>query len=315
MEHNRKAIDHQNLRQVHPWRFWAKLALLVALMLASSSGVLLSAGMIKLTFQLILGVLFANAVELVHQCIHQTATGRREMDQILGRMLGWPAGVSFWHYLYFHLWHHRHNGTAEDLESFGYAYELLQSPKRLTRLVGLVWHLSQVSHYVTLLHRLGLAVTGCLPGLLRTATPKMPEKVARLIQRDYQIIAALACIAVLASLVVQTTILIDIWVLPLLFGYGPAHALIELPEHFLCDRPSTDVFANTRHIAGSWFSRWLTNANNHHVGHHYDQTLPMANLAEFEAILLSKHEFKHKEKSYPRFYAHVFRFLWNGPGM
>jgi fatty acid desaturase len=118
--------------------------------------------------------------------------------------------------------------------------------------------------------------------------------------------------AITVTVVAQTTILFNLWIVPVVIGYGPAHALIELPEHFLCDRPSKNVFENTRSITGSWFSRWLTNANNHHVAHHYDSTVPIGNLAKYETLMLSKYEFRHKEQSYPRFYARVLKYLWTG---
>lgn len=57
-----------------------------------------------------------------------------------------------------------------------------------------------------------------------------------------------------------------------------AYFLVELPEHALCDRDSTDVLRNTRSITGSPLTTWFTNGNNLHVEHHAAMTVPMNRL-------------------------------------
>jgi fatty acid desaturase len=301
------ATDEQKqFRQVTP------LALFMLLLMVAGFGVILTEGIAKLPFQWIIGVLFAHGVELVHQCLHKTASGRATIDHALGMVLGWPALVSFWHYLYFHWWHHRHNGTELDQESFGYAYEMLKSSARLTRLLGFAWHLSQIKHYLTAVSRMYLAARGQLHSKLKASTPEMPDRIARLIQRDFRIMACILVVTIAVSVVFQSTLLIQLWLIPLLLAYGPAHALIELPEHFECDHPTEDVLSNTRSIKAGRFMRWLTNGNNFHVEHHLDPSIPIENLSAFSEQLCRTEQLKHVEESYLRFYTRVCRHLWYG---
>ena len=303
---------NKKLRRVNPWIFWAKLILLVLLLTATGFGVISLEGIAKLPFQIVLGVLFAHAIELVHQCLHKTATGRTDVDHFLGMVLGWLGLVSLWYYLYWHWWHHRNNGTEEDQESFGYAYELLQSPSRRTRILGFLWHLSQLQHYFMALSRMYLAVSGRLYPELKVTTPEMPDHTARLIQRDYRIMTAILSLAVLASFAWQSTLVLQLWLVPLLLAYGLAHALIELPEHFQCDHSTRDVSRNTRTIKAGRFMRWLTNFNDLHREHHYDPHIPMDKLPTYAQSLQGQQEYKYLEVSYLIFYICVLCYLWKG---
>lgn len=308
-------VEKANLRRIHPWIFYAKLILLVLLLTAMSGGVISSTGLAKFPLQMAIGVLLAHAVELVHQCLHRTATGRTATDQRLGMLLGQLGLVSFWHYQYWHLWHHKYNGTEQDQESFGYAYEMLQSRSRMMRVLGFFWHLSQLQHYYTAFSRMGLAVRGQLALKLQATTPQMPDRTAHRIQRDYQIMAAMLSLMVLTSFVWHSTLVWELWIVPLLLAYGPAHALIELPEHFQCDRPTPEVFRNTRTIQAGWFMRWLTNANNLHVEHHNDPHIPMENLPALARSLQTQKTYKYLEDSYLRFHARLLSSLWQGRPM
>src|SRR5450432_238782 len=90
-------LDHVTLRTVAPTIFIAKLAVLA----------LLSAGFTRFALQILLGATFAHATELVHQCLHRTATGRAVWDHSFGMLLATPLGISFWRYLADHFRHHK----------------------------------------------------------------------------------------------------------------------------------------------------------------------------------------------------------------
>lgn len=303
-----KSLD----REVRAWVFVWKLIACGVLISACVVGILHFEGVTKLGFQLGLGLLFAHATELVHQCLHRLATGRAAWDHALGMALGWPAGVSFWHYLWFHLWHHKHNGTKDDLESFGYVYQLMESPSRARRLFGFAYHLSMIGHYRTSLRRMANALRRRLAGKLLAENPAMPRPIAQKIQRDYVIMAGLLVAAVAASAAFRTWLVVEVWLVPLLIGWGPAHALIELPEHWACDRPSADPFTNTRTIKASRLARWYTNNNCNHVGHHHDMSIPMERLPAYEESLKLRHDFRHLEESYPSFYLRFLKTLVAG---
>lgn len=303
---------HMPARRVRPLTFIAKLLLLSALAAGCGLGILFVGYPGKIIFQIGMGLLIAHATELVHQCIHRTATGSVRWDSFLGRLLGLPSGTSFWYYRWFHLWHHRHNGTEQDKESFGYAYQMMVDPAFSKRVVGFIRHLSMVGHYMTTARRMVLAVRGRLAGELILETPEMRAHTARQIQHDYLIMAGSLCAALLLSLLFRTYFVVEVWLIPLLVAWGPSHALIELPEHWGCDRPDPDVFVNTRSIKATRVARWLTNNNCNHVGHHYDMSVPMESLPAFETELALVRPFKYHQESYPRFYLQFLRSLYTG---
>lgn len=308
----RRNLSDQSLRKVEPMTFALKLVVLSTLLFACVYGITQTGGLTRFFLQICTGALFAHATELVHQCLHKTATGVAPLDHAIGMALGWPAGVSFWYYLWFHLWHHKYNGTEKDGESFDYSYHLMDARPRRTRLLGLLLHMSMAVHHLTALWRMALAVTGRLAGKLMRKTPELNEVYARRIQRDYRIIAGLLLSALLISVALNTTVLLQVWLIPLVIGWAPAHALIELPEHWKCDKPDGDVLVNTRTIRASRFARWYTNNNCNHVGHHMDMSVPLEKLPEFEKRLMREVEFKHLGRSYPAFYAKFLRFIWRG---
>jgi fatty acid desaturase len=300
------------LEAVRPHLFAYKLLTIAGLTGVLWSAIILTPYPTKVLFQACLGILIAHATELVHQCLHRTATGSPKWDHFLGRILGWPSGTSFWYYCWFHLWHHRHNGTAKDQESFGYNYQLMEASRRVTRYVGFARHLSMINHYRDTLKRMALAIRGRLLHRVLAAAPEMNRRIARKIQQDYQIMAGLLCLIGLLALAFWTLLPFDIWLVPLLIAWGPAHALIELPEHWGCDYPNSSVFENTRSIDAGRFARWLTNNNCNHVGHHYNMNTPMEELPKYEAQLMELHRFKYYEVSYLKFYIRFLRSLHTG---
>lgn len=299
--------------QVSPARFVAKLSGLILLASLACAGIAACDGAARVVFQIALGVLFAHAVELGHQCIHKTATGRGRVDQALGVVLCLPALVSFWVYFFFHHWHHKHNGTAKDRESFSYFYAYLQSPWRLTRVLGFALHVSQVAHYLAAGRRMALALIGRLAPELDHGDPALPAATAARAQRDYRIMVALLAAAVLASLATGTWAVVTFWLLPLLIGYGPAHALIELPEHFGCDHPTDDVRANTRTVHAGRFARWLTNGNNFHVLHHEYPNVSVDALLALQAQRDAAGGQKFVSVSYPAYFRELLAYIWTGP--
>ncbi|HKQ08680.1 MAG TPA: fatty acid desaturase [Blastocatellia bacterium] len=297
---------------MNPSIFAVKMFVLVVLVFGFEVAIIRMDAAIKLLCQFVVGLLFAHATELVHQCIHRTATGSAPVDHTLGILLGMPSGTSFWHYLWFHFRHHKLTGSFEDIESFGYSYQLMESPSRRRRILGFLWHLSMVSHYLTALKRMLLATAGRLSAKLAADFPDIHPRVAANIQRDYAIMAVLLAAALLATVAFETKLFVDLWLVPLLIGWGPSHALIELPEHFQCDKPASDAWLNTRSIQAGRLARWLTNFNCNHVGHHHNMAVAMEELPRYEQTLAEQHPFKHLEPSYPQFYLRFAKFLFTG---
>lgn len=296
--------------QLQPHRFLLKLALLIALTACTAFGILNTEGLGRLTCQIGMALLLAHATELMHECLHGLATGKRRIDRAIGTMLGLPTAVSYRHYLYWHFHHHAHNGTDQDHESFGYAYELLSSRSLVRRVCGVALHLSMACHWYAAAKRVLLAVAGRLQARLTADPVAMPVKIAASIQTDYQRIAGFVAILTAATILTDLRI-VELFFVPVSI-WSPVHALIELPEHIYCDTRDPNVRHNTRSIDAGWFMRWLTNNNCNHVGHHMDMRIPMHRLPDFERRMMATRRFGHLERSYCTFYTRFVRCILRG---
>lgn len=302
-----------DFHRLEPEKFTPKLLILAVWLSFAVAGIALTDGSVKIASQFLLGLALAHQTELIHELLHQLATGNSKVDRFIGRILGIPVGVSFWFYRYWHLWHHGHVGTEEDQESFGYAYSLLTSRSRFRRLFGLLLHLSMLAHFSSTLRRMGLSAVFALAPRLLAKTPRMPRSTALRIQTDYQLMTAWSTFLVIASCVDSSLIIIDFWLIPLLF-WAPVHALIELPEHFECDNPEEDVCKNTRSIKTTGLLAWFVNGNCYHLGHHYDMLVPISKLGPFEQHIRLEHSLKHEESSYTAFFRRFFTYIWTRRG-
>jgi fatty acid desaturase len=103
----------------------------------------------------------------------------------------------------------------------------------------------------------------------------------------------------------RTPLFLEIWFFPLLFAI-PAHALIELPEHWGRNHDSLDVRTNTRTIKASWFGTWYTNGNNYHIEHHWLPAVPNDRFPELHRTIVGEIQ----TESYPAFYWRFFQELY-----
>lgn len=255
--------------------FYRKLSLYVVLMLGFGTLTVLLPWPLKLLPQLGLGAMFAHGVELEHELIHQKyfAGGWRRW---VGTTLGLLMLVDFTRYRVTHSHHHRALGTPDDEESFAYDFEQLATP------VGLALHLSMVGHYRAVIMRMGMALWGDRTSLqsdMGKAGRSLTSERLSEIRQGYLIFAGAIALAVTFSLVCQTTLILQLWAIPLLFA-SPIHALVELPEHWGCQTDTTDPFVNTRTILPSRFMDWFTNGNCWHVEHHAKPAIPMQALPQ-----------------------------------
>ena len=244
---------------------------------------------------LLLGLAYAHAVELQHQCLHSTAYRSKFWGRVVGVLLGLPSLVSFSDYQNSHLKHHRLLGTPEDKEFFNYAYQKLNS------FPALVMHLWMVLHYRDVM---GYIFKSALGKLVRKneATPKMAKR----IRFEYQLMAVFIAAMAFASIFFQTTLFLKLWFIPLLVAV-PTHALIELPEHIGCNTTINDVLVNTRTIKTNKILVWFVNGNNYHVEHHWLPAVPNDKFPELHAYVTART--KYADVSYRSFYAQFFRNL------
>ena len=238
--------------QVNGRTFLLKVLLLAALVGLGISAIHHATIPAMLIGWLVLGSMYAHAVELQHQCLHGTAFRSRRLNDVIGVVLGIPMLISYSEYQDTHLRHHRLVGTTADKESFDYDYASLKGS------LSLVAHLLMIRHYVRKARILLRALQG------RAVTPLHVQ-----IRREHRLMLLVLAIMCGISIAVKAPLILTYWVLPLFLVAAPLHVLIELPEHVGCQVDTEDVFRNTRTIRAGAFARWFTNGNNYHVEHHW----------------------------------------------
>jgi len=305
---NAGSVDRASLRRVVPAYFHAKLAVLSVLLIGAAFAVIATQGLTRIILQVFLGAVLAHATELIHQCLHRTATGRAAPDQAFGMMIATPLGISFWRYLTDHFAHHK----DVTKESFSYNYQRMDSKSLPVRVIGFLLHASMINHFVDTLKWIGYALTGRVEKKLEATRPGLNPIIVKRVEGDYLMMAALLILAVVVTIAFRTDLVIQLWLIPMVIGWAPIHALIELPEHWKCETWSTNARLNTRSIRASWLARWYVNNNCNHIGHHVDLSVAMERLPDYEVRLMDEEPFKYFEQSYPRFYFHFFRYLLTG---
>ncbi|MEI2582536.1 fatty acid desaturase family protein [Scytonema sp. PRP1] len=276
--------------------FFRKLSILIVLSIGFIIAVVIIPYPVKLLPQLLLGMMFAHSIELEHELTHHIIFFNERVNRLVGTLLGLPMLVSFSLYKALHGHHHSVLGTPEDKETFNYNYE------KLTSISGFILHLSMLGHY-----------SGVVENICATLVGKLREdvspKIAHRIRNEYCLIVCLIIIMLVLSILWQTTILLDTWLIPLIIFTGPIHALIELPEHFGCDNQTTNPFHNTRTIQASKFLIWYVNGNNYHIEHHFNPALPINELRNYHSTIVGKIE--NLESSYWSFYKKFFDKLFS----
>jgi fatty acid desaturase len=287
---DRMAVGELSRVRVRP--FLGRLLLYLGLATGLVLAVTVTEGVLSLAAMVLLGLTYAHGVELQHQALHNTAFPSKRWNRFVGFFLGLPMLVSFSDYQYSHLRHHRLLGTADDREFFNYGYD------RLTSLRPLMAHLLMLRHYRD--------VSGFIVrSLLGRTKPGVRRENALRIRTEYQWMGFFLAAAVAVSIAFQTTILLYLWFIPLLFAI-PAHALIELPEHWARDHGTLDVATNTRTIRAGRFGFWYTNGNNYHIEHHWLPAVPNDRFPELHQAIADQIE----TETYPAFYKRFFRELY-----
>lgn len=290
-----KPLDRMPMSELSRVRvspFLWRLLLYLILVAGFATAVVATRGVLSIASMLLLGLVYAHGVELQHQALHNTALPSKAWNRFIGFFLGLPMLVSFSDYQYSHLRHHRLLGTGDDREFFNYGYD------RLTSLKPLLAHLLMLSHYRDVSGFIGSSLAG------RTKPGVRPEN-ARKIRAEYQWMALCLAAAVAVSIAFHTPILLYLWLVPLLTAI-PAHALIELPEHWGQDHGTLDVASNTRTIGAGRFGYWYTNGNNFHIEHHWLPGVPNDRFPELHRII----EDQIASETYPAFYRRFFGELY-----
>ncbi|WLG85671.1 fatty acid desaturase [Pseudomonas cucumis] len=272
--------------KVFIWGAWIA-ACVYGILVAQSTSV-------TVMLQLLLGAAFAHGVELQHQALHQSGFRSRRANRYVGILLGLPMFVSYSSYQDSHLFHHKALGKPEDAEFFEYG------DKTERQVLAVIKHFFLINHFCDFLKNVIDALNG-----RRFMTKLIPQNAQR-IRFEYLLMA----VAVVVAFFVNSELLFKCWMVPLFLFAAPIHALIELPEHYACNKNSTDVFDNTRSIKTHPLASWFTNGNNYHVEHHWIASLPVEQLASVHQKI--ELQINHLSSSYFSFYRRFFSSLLFG---
>lgn len=295
VEEKLPGMNFHELARVRSSSFQAKALVLVVVTAAMAFLTLVSRGPLWLLPSFVLGLAYAHAIELQHQCLHHTAYRRVIWNRIVGVTLGLPLLVSYSDYQNSHMKHHKLLGTPEDREFFNYSYQ------RLNSIFALIPHLWMVRHYRDTVVYIIKSLAG---GLVREKDATL--KAAKKIRSEYQLMALFIAGMVVLAYVFDFELVLRLWLIPLLVGI-PTHALIELPEHIGCNVRTTNVLENTRTIRTSRIVNWFVNGNNFHVEHHWLPGVPNDKFADLHTNIASR--ITYFEPSYWSFYCDFFRNL------
>ncbi|HVG22089.1 MAG TPA: fatty acid desaturase [Blastocatellia bacterium] len=285
-------LNLHELGQVRSIRFQVKIIALVVVTAVMVALTLYLPTPLWILPSLILGLAYAHAVELQHQCLHSTGYKTKAWNRVVGVLLGLPSFVSFSDYQNSHLKHHRLLGTPEDKEFFNYSYQ------KLTSLSALIPHLWMVRHYRDVVGYIFKSVMGKLVRE-KDAAPKMAKR----IRFEYQLMALFLFVMAAITIAFQTAMFLKLWFIPFLIAV-PVHALIELPEHIGCNTKVPNVLENTRTIKAGKFAVWFVDGNNYHVEHHWLPGVPNDRFVDLHSHVVSK--IVYLDTSYWSFYQKFF---------
>lgn len=281
-------VEYKDLVVNRPAIFVAKVAVWSGMIIA---GMLLADQdhwFAKAAGVILVGMAIAHGVELEHQALHGTGTGNRSIDMTLGFFLGLPLLISVAHYRDRHLHHHQHVGTADDSEFFQFSKENNGRPLRF------VGNLLMLSHWVRVARLIWASWTGASLGQVYNRSNE------RNIRRDYAAFGAIVMAAVILAGLWQPLDIVLLLAFPLA---ACVHTLVELPEHWGCDK-SASVFENTRTVRAGRLVTWFTNGNNYHVEHHLAPALRPEALPAFHQRIASR--IVYLSDSYPDLIRTVF---------
>jgi fatty acid desaturase len=288
------SLDIRRLTDVQSGPFKIKLLILICITAVFVSLVLLLPAPFWIAPSLLLGLMYAHAVELQHQCLHNTALKSRPWNRRVGVSLGLPLLVSFSDYQHSHMRHHKLLGTPEDKEFFNYGYEALTTVKALIPHIFMVRHNRDLAVYL---------LQSIFGGFKRDASPKTVSR----IRNEYRLMALFLGIMAIITIVFQTPLFLKLWLIPFVIAV-PTHALIELPEHIGCNVKVPDVLSNTRTISAGKFGVWFTDGNNYHVEHHWLPGVPNHKFPDLHKLVSA--EIKTLDESYWAFYREFLKRLY-----
>lgn len=211
---------------------------------------------------------------VVHETAHKTAFRSRVLNLAVGNLSAFTIALPYEYYCLFHWDHHRYTQDPDKDP------ELIVGPKPDSdaQLAIAYSGLTQVAGRVRLM--LGHALTG------KVSVPWIPESKRDDVVREARLYTAGYALLLVVSLVLNTAVLLWVWILPLLVGQ-----LILRPylysEHTGCER-TRSAFDNTRTTYTGMFVKWFAWNMPYHVEHHAYPSVPFHALPKLNRLVADR---------------------------
>ncbi|MBC7905797.1 MAG: fatty acid desaturase [Rhodospirillaceae bacterium] len=230
----------------------------------------------------------------LHETAHKTAFESRLANVVVGNICAAAVVLPYEYYTLFHWAHHRHTQDPERDP------ELVAATPVPATVSGLgIWFLGvrQLLGRTRLLLR--HAVTG------RVIAPWVPAGKRALVVREARVLVATYATFLIASIALETTILLWVWLAPLIIGQAFLRPYL-LAEHSGCGH-SRDAFENTRTTFTSGVVRWFTWNMPYHAEHHAHPNIPFHALPLLHAVVEGR--LVHRGEGYRAVTRQVWRWF------
>ena len=229
------------------------------------------------------GIMIVFVFTLLHEAVHQTPFRSGWLNDLTARVSGFLVFLPSTWFKYFHFAHHRFTqipgkdpelATNKPTDTWSYVKHVSGIP---------TW----IGHFKTLVQNTkGQCGADFLPNKAEVGIVKE----ARLLLLAYASILS-------AAIVLESTVLFWIWVLPLLLGQ-PFLRIYLLAEHGLCPTVA-NMFENTRTTFTNRIVRFVAWNMPYHTEHHTYPSVPFHKLPELHEIMQC--ELIHTQPSYTAF--------------
>ena len=229
------------------------------------------------------GIMIVFVFTLLHEAVHQTPFRSGWLNDLTARVSGFLVFLPSTWFKYFHFAHHRFTqipgkdpelATNKPTDTWSYVKHVPGIP---------TW----IGHFKTLVQN---AKGQCGASFLPNKAEVGIVKEARLLLLAYASILG-------AAIVLESTVLFWIWVLPLLLGQ-PFLRIYLLAEHGLCPTVA-NMFENTRTTFTNRIVRFVAWNMPYHTEHHTYPSVPFHKLPELHELM--QHELIHTQPSYTAF--------------
>jgi len=208
---------------------------------------------------------------VVHETAHKTAFRNRALNLAFGHLSSFLIGLPYEYYCLFHWDHHRYTqDPARDPELL-----VGPVPGSDTQLAIAYSGIRQVAF------RLGLMLRHGLTG--NATAPWIPQAKRHIVVKEARLYLLGYAVLLLASVALQTAILLWVWIVPLVVGQLFLRPYLYA-EHTGCDR-TRSAFQNTRTTYTGMFTKWFAWNMPYHVEHHAYPSIPFHALPKLNGIV------------------------------